>query len=98
MHEVDAIQERQETSKKVLTVTHTNSERYSINLHALHNCLHLRKVLPRDLTAPVPWSQDRRKLHSQVAEKLQKENPGKRAEAAAKAKATRERNKKNKAE
>ena len=96
LHEVDAIQERHETSGKVLTVAHTNYERYFINVHALHNCLYLRKVLPRDLVAPVPWSQDRHNLHNQMARKLQKENPEKRAEAAAKAKVTRDWKKRDK--
>jgi predicted nucleic acid-binding Zn ribbon protein len=94
LHEVNSVQERHETSKKVLTVAHTNHERYIVNLHALHNGLHLRKVLPRNLTAPIPWSQDRYKLHNQMSQRLQKENPGKRAEAAAKAKATRDQKKK----
>lgn len=57
-----------------------------------HNAWRLRKVLPRDLTAPVPYTLDRKKLHTEAARELQKKNPVKRAEAAAKAKATRERN------
>ena len=96
MHEVDAVQERQETSKKLLAVAHSDYERYFINTHALHNCSLLRKVLPRSLTVPVPWVQDRRKLHGEMARHLQKENPEKRAEVKAKAKATRDRKKKDK--
>ena len=96
MGEVSTVQERQETSKKELTVTHSNHECYFINTHALHNCSLLRRALPQNLTVPVPWVQDRHKLHGEMTQRLQKENPGKRAEAAAKAKATRDRKKKDK--
>lgn len=76
-----------------LAVEHSTFSRYIINLHAHHNAWRLRKVLPRNLTAPVPYTVDRRKLHTEAAQELRKKNPPKRAEAAAKAKATRERNK-----
>jgi hypothetical protein len=77
-----------------LTIKHSDFACFVINLHAHHNAWRLRKVLPRDLTAPVPYTLDRKKLHVEAAQKLQKTNPAKRAEAAAKSKATRERNKK----
>ena len=96
LDEVNAqVQERQETSKKLSTIAHSDHKRYFINTHALHNCSLLRKVLPRSLTAPIPWAQDRRKLHGEMAQCLQKENPEKRADAAAKAKATRDKKKKD---
>ena len=88
-----ALQDYEETSRTELTVEHSDFDRYAINLHAHHNAWRLRKVLSRDLTAPVPYTSDRQKLHSEAAQELQKENPGKRAEAAARAKATRERKK-----
>jgi len=50
------------------------------------------KGSPRALTAPVPYTLDRKKLHTEAARELQKKNPIKREEAKAKAKATRERN------
>jgi len=76
-----------------LTVEHSCLDRYIVNLHARHNAWRLQKVLPRDLTAPIPYTLDRQKLHAEAAQELQKKNPEKRAEAAIRAKATRERNK-----
>ncbi|KAF9786653.1 hypothetical protein BJ322DRAFT_984704, partial [Thelephora terrestris] len=61
----------------VSAIAHTDYECYFINLHALHNCAYLQKVLPRNLIVPVPWTQDRQELHNRMAKKLQKENPGK---------------------
>ena len=90
--ETNALQDREETSRTELIVEHSNFDRYFINLHAHHNAWRLRKVLPRALTAPVPYTLDRKKLHTEAARELQKKNPAKRAEGAAKAKATRERN------
>ena len=92
--ETHSLQDREETSRMELAVKHSSVERYVINLHAHHNAWRLRKVLPRNLTAPVPYTSDRRKLHDEAAKELQKKNPAKRAQAVAKAKATRERNKK----
>jgi hypothetical protein len=90
----NARQDREETSKTELVVEHSNYNRYIINLHAHHNAWRLRKVLPRNLTAPEPNSSDRHKLHTEAAQELRKKNPAKRAEAAVKTKATKERNKK----
>jgi len=95
--ETNVLQDREETSRTELTVKHSGFARYLINLHAHHNAWRLRKVLPRTLTAPVPYTSDRKKLHTEAARELQEKNPAKRAEATAKAKATRERNAKEKA-
>jgi len=88
--ETKVLQDREETSRKELTAKHSNFDRYLINLHAHHNAWRLRKVLPRVLTTPVPYTLDRKKLHTEAARELQKKNPAKRADAVAKAKATRE--------
>jgi hypothetical protein len=88
------LQDREKTSRTELHVKHSGVDCYFINLHAHHNAWRLRKVLPRDLTAPVPYTLDRKKLHTEAAQELQKKNPAKRAEVLARAKATRERNKK----
>jgi hypothetical protein len=90
----NALQDREETSRTELVVEHSSFHRYIVNLHAHHNAWRLRKVLPRNLTAPKPYTLDRRKLHNEAAQELRKKNPAKRAEATAKAKATRERKKK----
>lgn len=92
--ETVAHQDRELTSMTELIVEHSNFNRYFVNLHAHHNAWRLRKVLPRNLTAPAPYTTDRQKLHSEAAQELREKNPQKRAEAAARAKATRERKKK----
>ena len=81
-------------SKTELVVKHSDFGCYIINLHAHHNAWRLQKVLPRDLTAPVPYTSDWKKLHAEAVQELQKKNPAKRAEAAVRAKATREQNRK----
>lgn len=72
---------------------HSNHNKFFVNLHALHNAWRLREVLPRNLTDPVPYVADREEFHHEMARKLQKANPKKRARAKEKAKETRERKK-----
>lgn len=79
-------------------IKHTNFDQYIMNLHAHHNAWRLQKVLPRNLTAPVPYTLDRQKLHATAAQELWKKNPAKHADMAAKAKATRERKKESRVE
>ena len=74
-------------------MTHSSHDKFFINLHALHNAWRLRKVLPRNLTEPIPYVTDREKFHHDMAKKLQKTNPEKRAKAKEKAKETREQKK-----
>jgi len=92
--ETSTFQDCEETSKTELAVKHSNIDRYIINLHAHHNAWRLRKVLPHDITTPVPYTSDCLKLHIEAMRQLQKKNPAKRAEAAARAKTTREQKKK----
>lgn len=66
-------------------------------MHALHNAQLLRETLPRSLTEPQPYLVDRKAKHYELAANLRVTGPLKRAETAAKAKATREKNKKLKA-
>ena len=77
-----------------LAIEHSKFDHYVLNLHTHHNSWRLQKVLPCNLTAPVPYVLDCKKLHVEAAQELQKTNLAKRAEVAAKAKVTRERNKK----
>ncbi|KAF9779423.1 hypothetical protein BJ322DRAFT_1167229 [Thelephora terrestris] len=74
-------------------IMHSTHDKYFINLHALHNAWRLREVLPRNLTEPVPYVDNREEFHHEMARKLQKANPKKRARAKEKAKDTRERKK-----
>ena len=72
---------------------HSAHDKFFINLHALHNAWRLREVLPRNLTEPVPYITNREEFHHEMAKKLQKTNPKKRAKAKEKAKDTREQKK-----
>ncbi|KII82606.1 hypothetical protein PLICRDRAFT_120554, partial [Plicaturopsis crispa FD-325 SS-3] len=87
------VQERQLTVKPQSSVAHTDDDTYLVNIHALHNAHLIRETLPRHLTMPKPYLANRRTIHDELAEKLRIIGPAKRAESAAKAQATRERNK-----
>ena len=84
-------QDGQPTAKIERRIMHSAHDKYFINLHALHNAWRLREALPRNLTEPVPYVPNREEFHREMAKKLQKANPKKRARAKEKAKDTRER-------
>ena len=75
--EARALQDCEETSIMELAIEHSKFDHYVLNLHAHHNSWRLQKVLPRNLTAPVPYVLDRKKLHVEAAQELQKNKPGK---------------------
>jgi hypothetical protein len=77
-------------------VDHASDNFYFLNMHALHNAAQIRKVLPRHLTAPSYIFPNRQQHHVAIAQNLQITGPKKRAEAKAKAKETREKNKRGK--
>ncbi|KAJ7795313.1 hypothetical protein B0H14DRAFT_2621088 [Mycena olivaceomarginata] len=52
-------QERTLTDRTELQITHTEEQRFILNMHALHNGHLIGDILPRSLTAPVPYLQDR---------------------------------------
>ncbi|KAJ7820571.1 hypothetical protein B0H14DRAFT_3089240 [Mycena olivaceomarginata] len=89
-------QERTLTDRTELQITHTEEQRFILNMHALHNGHLIRDILPRSLTAPVPYLQDRVVSHRRFAEQLRKTGPVKRAETRAKTQATRAKNKQGK--
>ncbi|KAF8064464.1 hypothetical protein FPV67DRAFT_1672161 [Lyophyllum atratum] len=91
-------QERIQTTTPRKTISHAASDRYILNMHALHNAHLIRKVLPRHLTAPTPYRADQLVFHKELAAGLRVTGPAKRAASQAKAKATRERNKAAKAQ
>ncbi|KZT20093.1 hypothetical protein NEOLEDRAFT_1076404 [Neolentinus lepideus HHB14362 ss-1] len=64
------LQERQETQIQQRFIEHTAVERYIINMHALHNAHLIRSVLPRELTQPRSYVEDRRQAHDVLAAKL----------------------------
>ncbi|KII82864.1 hypothetical protein PLICRDRAFT_120152 [Plicaturopsis crispa FD-325 SS-3] len=87
-------QGRDNTTRTVNTVVHKDDSRFLLNMHALHNAHLIRSTLPRSLTEPKPYFQDRRAKHDEFATKLRITGPEKRAETAKKAQITRERNRK----
>lgn len=62
-------------------------------MHALHNASLIRETLPRNLTKPIPYFEDRRAKHLEFAARLQVSGPAKRAQTQAKAADTRARKK-----
>ncbi|KAJ7659002.1 hypothetical protein B0H17DRAFT_1163196 [Mycena rosella] len=89
-------QERVVTNRTELQTAHSPEQRFILNMHALHNAHFLREVLPRVLTAPISYLQDRVASHHRFAAQLRETGPAKRAETQAKTKATRAKNKKGK--
>lgn len=86
-------QERQDTTWKLKVLKHTDDDRFFVNMHALHNAALIRETLPRNLTAPKPFFEDRRAEHDKIAAWLRISGPAKRAETQRKQKETREKNK-----
>ncbi|KAJ7226230.1 hypothetical protein C8J57DRAFT_1197699 [Mycena rebaudengoi] len=93
-----ARQERQASTLTCRAISHSEDNRYHLNMHALHNAHLIRETLPRHLTTPKPCFTDRREKHSEFAAVLRETGPAKRAEAVAKTHATKQRNKKDKEE
>ncbi|KAJ7477826.1 hypothetical protein B0H11DRAFT_1726278 [Mycena galericulata] len=84
-------QERIVTDRTELQIIHSGEQRYILNMHGLHNAHLIREVLPRLLTAPVRYLEDRVASHHRFAAQLRQIGPAKRAETQAKTKATRAR-------
>ncbi|EPQ52923.1 hypothetical protein GLOTRDRAFT_46299 [Gloeophyllum trabeum ATCC 11539] len=90
-------QERCPTSLQERCIVHLDDDQFILNMHAIHNAALVREVLPRQLTAPRHYLQPNRSARlAEIARGLQISGPAKRAESAAKAAATRARNKKAK--
>ena len=90
------MQECQEKSRTLSLIAHKDDGHFVINMHTLHNATHLWKLLPHDLITPKPLYADRKARHYEIATGLRVTQAEKRAHTAAKAKATREANKKKK--
>jgi hypothetical protein len=84
------MQERMETARTVQLIQHEGDDHFVINMTSLHNAAQLRKVLPRNLTAPKPLYSDRKARHFEIAMTLRVTQAEKRERTKAKSKATRE--------
>ncbi|KAJ7115359.1 hypothetical protein C8R44DRAFT_629153, partial [Mycena epipterygia] len=64
------MQERVESDNTESFIVHESLDRFIINSHAFHNAHLLRAALPRDLLAPIPLFEDRRRKHNEFASAL----------------------------
>ncbi|KAJ6566807.1 hypothetical protein B0H19DRAFT_940681 [Mycena capillaripes] len=85
-------QERSLTGRTQAAVKHVETEIYFLNMHGLHNAELIRDTLPRSLTAPIPYFEDRTAKRREFAALLRVSGPAKRAATQKKAKETREKN------
>jgi hypothetical protein len=93
-----AQQERVSSGRNVQFVEHVEDEHFIVNMHAMHNAHRIRRVLPRELIRPRHLYQDRTARHHAIAATLHVQMVKKRAETAAKTKATRAKNAADRAE
>ncbi|KAH9942016.1 hypothetical protein B0H21DRAFT_811258 [Amylocystis lapponica] len=91
-------QERAATTRTQSAISHTTAERFLLNMHALHNAALIRETLPRSLTRPKLYIEDRLVKHGEIAAHLRVTGPQKRAQTLAKSAETRARNKAKKAQ
>jgi len=66
-------------------IEHKPVDRYLVNTHAFHNVHLIRATLPRHLTIPIPYAEDRQAHHIQIAAKLQVSQEAKWIQTARKA-------------
>ncbi|KAF8799648.1 hypothetical protein BYT27DRAFT_7033750, partial [Phlegmacium glaucopus] len=63
-------QEQQDSGVEIAVIKHTGLSRYIINTHSLHNSHLIRDALPRNLTKPIPYLENRHQTHDELAAKL----------------------------
>ena len=61
------MQERVQSGRTEMYIEHKFVSRYLINTHAFHNAHLIRAILPRHLTVPIPYAQDREAHHNRIA-------------------------------
>ena len=64
------VQERVESQMMETFIEHKPLDSFLINMHAFHNAHLIRSILPRDLTALIPYTADHQSHHNQIAQKL----------------------------
>ncbi|KAI0086224.1 hypothetical protein BDY19DRAFT_1017745 [Irpex rosettiformis] len=73
------------------TIRHGVMQRYFINMHAIHNAALIRNTLPRHLSKPKPYFENRTAMHRKFADNVSSTNTKRREVTAAKASETRAR-------
>jgi len=79
------MQERILSEKTEAYIEHKPVDRYLVNTHAFHNAHLIRAILPRHLTIPIPYAEDRQAHHIRIAAKLQVSQEARRIKTARKA-------------
>ncbi|KAF9034575.1 hypothetical protein BJ165DRAFT_1534006 [Panaeolus papilionaceus] len=82
----EVVRERKKTALTEAIIEYQPLQRYLINTYAFHNAHLLRRVLPRDLTAPISYSNNRREDHFRYAKDLRTSRAKPEAAAPAKKK------------
>ncbi|EDR03329.1 uncharacterized protein LACBIDRAFT_307447 [Laccaria bicolor S238N-H82] len=62
------VQERVDSNLIEDFIEHKPLDRFIVNTHALHNAHLIQAILPRELTAPIPYAADRQAHHYSIAE------------------------------
>jgi hypothetical protein len=61
------MQERKESGQTETFIEHRPIDHFLINTHAFHNAHLVRAVLPRNLIAPIPYTENRQTHHRNLA-------------------------------
>jgi hypothetical protein len=84
-------QERKVSDRIETFIEHKGDDRFLLNLYAFHNAHLIRRILPRNLTKPIPFFPNRQEHHGQNAEQLRKTLNKRQKETQKKREATRKR-------
>ncbi|KAJ7222568.1 hypothetical protein GGX14DRAFT_352846 [Mycena pura] len=80
-------QEREETTRDISLIKHTDDDHFIVNMSGFHNFMELRRILPASLTTLAPLHIDREAFHRETAAKAQELRMSNREKAAAKRRA-----------
>ena len=65
------IQEREQTQRQSVCISHVDEDHFVLNTFALHNAHTLAQILPRHIIQPSPLIADRIQHHRAIAQTLQ---------------------------